>query len=153
MGKEGVEPEASVAHRLTLELAPRLSEIGRLTGALEAFAAGLGFSSEVIYQINLVLDELLTNTISYGVSAESGTPIGIDLTYTAPLLKIELSDGGVPFDPRIVPTPDTGQSLEERKIGGLGVHFARTFMDSMDYQRRDGRNHLTLIKRISGDKA
>ena len=54
---------------------------------------------------------------------------------------------------RTIPPPDTEASLEDRKIGGLGIHIARSFMDSLDYRYDGGRDHLTLVKRIGGTVA
>jgi anti-sigma regulatory factor (Ser/Thr protein kinase) len=61
-------------------------------------------------------------------------------------LKIVIVDSGVIFDPTLVEKADTTLSAEERKIGGLGIYLVREFMDSINYERVDGNNILTLIK-------
>ena len=134
--------------RLALDLLPELAEIGRLTGEVEAFCERLAFPVAAIYQITLVLDELVTNVISHGIAPGETLPITVSLRHDDGVLTIELSDPGRPFDPRTVPPPNAEAPLEEREIGGLGVHFARTMVDSIDYRYADSRNHLTLVKRI-----
>ena len=63
-------------------------------------------------------------------------------------LRIVITDGGRPFDPTEMADVDTTLPLEERKVGGLGIHFIRQLMDTTDYERRDGNNVLTLTKII-----
>lgn len=61
-------------------------------------------------------------------------------------LTAEIADDGVPFDPRQAPEPDLSGSIEERRVGGLGVHLALTLVDRIDYRRVDGENRVTLHK-------
>jgi serine/threonine-protein kinase RsbW len=143
-------PQKAADGELRLELAPQLPEITRMVEALEAFAERMGLPTETAYQITLVLDELVTNIVSYGVAPDETRPITLRLSYVDGVLEIVLSDPGKPFDPRTVTTPDTEAALEDRRIGGLGVHIARSFMDSLDYRYDGGENHLTLVKRVDG---
>ncbi len=144
MTKGSVDPE----HSVKLALAPRLDEIGRMVEAVEAFGERSGFPAATLYQVALVLDELITNIVSYGVDPQESRPITVELTYADGTLTIAVSDPGRPFDPRSVPAPDIEASLEDRKVGGLGVHLARTMMDSFDYRYADGRNNVTLMKQV-----
>jgi anti-sigma regulatory factor (Ser/Thr protein kinase) len=64
-------------------------------------------------------------------------------------LCLEIEDDGRPFDPTVHAPPDTNAPLDQRKIGGLGIHFIRQTMDVMSYQRRDNHNVLTLVKVLS----
>ena len=63
----------------------------------------------------------------------------------------ELSDDARPFDPLNAPPPDLNSAIEDRRIGGLGVHLVKTLMDDVGYAYRDGRNHITLRKKIAGN--
>jgi serine/threonine-protein kinase RsbW len=141
---ESVRPEAP---RLKLDLAPRLDEFDRIVAALEDFA---GLDGTTLQQVTLALDELFTNIVTYGAITDPSACIALDIVLEDDVMRIALSDPGRPFDPTTLAPPDLEASLEERQIGGLGVHFARTLMDSLDYRHADGRNHLTLCKRISG---
>jgi serine/threonine-protein kinase RsbW len=133
---------------VSFDLAPRLGEIARMVEIVEAFGETHRIPPATLHQVTLVLDELITNIVSYGIAPGEGRPITVALTRRRDALTIALSDPGRPFDPRSVEPPDTAASLEERKVGGLGVHFARTMMDSFDWRYHDGRNHVTLTKRI-----
>jgi serine/threonine-protein kinase RsbW len=153
MAESGIGPPEAVHGELKIELAARLSEIARLVEAFEAFADRLGFPADAALQVTLVLDELVTNIVTYGVRPGETAPITVELSYADGVLRIVLSDPGRPFDPRTVKPPDTSASLEDRQIGGLGVHIARAYMDSLDYRYDGGRNHLTLVRRIGGKAA
>lgn len=142
--KTSADPE----NTMSLALAPQPGEIARVTGAVEVFGEKLRFPAAALYQVTLVLDELITNILSYGLEAGESRPIIVELSYADERLTIVVSDPGRPFDPRNVPPPDLETSLEDRKVGGLGVHFARTMMDSFDYHYADGRNHVTLMKQV-----
>jgi serine/threonine-protein kinase RsbW len=150
MATQDTGPQAADG-KLRLELAPQLAEIARMVEALEAYADRMGLPTETAYQVTLVLDELVTNIVSYGIDPGETRPITVSLSYTGGVLEIVLSDPGKPFDPRSVPPPDTEASLDDRRIGGLGVHIARSFMDSLDWRHDGGRNHLTLVKRVAAD--
>jgi serine/threonine-protein kinase RsbW len=152
MAEHGTGPQ-DAGGELRLELAARLPEIARMVEAVEAFAERVGLPGEALYQVILVLDELVTNIVSYGIEAGETRPIVLQVGYSGGVLKIVVSDPGRPFDPRTIPPPDTAAALEDRKIGGLGIHIARSFMDSLDYRYDGGRNHLTLVKRIEGSAA
>ncbi|MBV8410095.1 MAG: ATP-binding protein [Alphaproteobacteria bacterium] len=130
-------------------MAPRLLELGKLLGRVDAFGVEMGFSPEDAYRVVLVLDELITNIIVHGVEASEVRHIVVDLHYRQPDLEMEISDPGRPFDPRAVSPPDTDKGIAERKIGGLGIHVVRTLVDSIDYRYDAGRNVVTLVKRLS----
>jgi serine/threonine-protein kinase RsbW len=150
--EKGRNPPAAMNERfdgLKLELEAELPEIGRMAEELEALGERLELPFEVVQQVTLVLDELLTNIISYGMEPGEKRPIVLAVERKGDVLHIELSDGGKPFDPTKTPPPDLDASLEDRKIGGLGIHFARTMMDSFEYRRDGDRNHVTLTKRIA----
>jgi anti-sigma regulatory factor (Ser/Thr protein kinase) len=145
--REGIVDPARI---MKLDLVPELGEVRRLADAVEAFGERLGIPLPALYQVSLVLDELITNAVTYGIEPGESRPITVELSDAQDALTIELSDPGRPFDPRTVPKPDIDASLEDRKIGGLGVHLARTLMDSIDYRYDGARNHVTLVKRLAG---
>lgn len=149
MADQGIGAQEAIEGELRLELAARLPEIARMVEAVESFADSHGWPPDVTYQVTVVLDELVTNAVSYGIAPGETRPIVLRIRQADGVLEIVLSDPGQPFDPRTAPEPDTEASLEDRKIGGLGIHIARSFMDRLDY-RYDGHNHLTLVKRLGG---
>ncbi len=124
----------------------KLEEIQGLAQAIEKFGNFHHLSQEMIFQVNLSLDELLTNTISYGFAAGGEHEISIRLALTEESLLIEIRDDAMPFDPLQNAEPDLNQDVEERPIGGLGIHLVRKMMDEIAYRREGNENILVLKK-------
>ena len=96
------------------------------------------------FRIHLIIEELGLNAMTYGGSSD----VEVTITSEADAVVIEISDDGSPFDPlQDAPEPDVHAALEDRPIGGLGVHLVRTLTDEMSYRREGGRNRLTLVTR------
>lgn len=118
-----------------------LAEIERLSQLISDFASRHHINAKATYHIYLVLDELLTNTINHGQAND----ISVSAHYDDPILTITIKDNGQAFNPlKDTQEPDLDASLEDRAIGGLGVHFAKNFMDQLSYKRDGQYNHLTL---------
>ncbi len=102
----------------------------------------------IIYKVQLVVDEACTNVINYAYAEGSG-PLKIILELDQEDLVITIKDKGKPFNPTTIPPPDLNADLEDRKIGGLGIHFMRTMMDSFNYSYDpiEG-NQLTMKKKL-----
>jgi serine/threonine-protein kinase RsbW len=98
-------------------------------------------------EINLILDELITNIIEHG-AREKEHLIDIILTKTGRNLTIEVQDDGPLFDPTVCPLPDTSLGLDKRKCGGLGILLVRRLSDSCRYRREKNKNVLTLQKTL-----
>ena len=135
---------------MIIDLSVDLSELDRLTGAVDAFCDERDVPPQFAMQLNLVLEELFTNTVSYGYDGRdrAGQPIRVTLSVANDAVLAEISDGGRPFDPLQVPPPDLTSDVDERAVGGLGVHFLRTLMSDLNYVRRNERNHLTFTKNL-----
>ncbi len=131
---------------LRLEIVNDLAEIGRIAPLIEEFCAQNGFGEDVAHAINLSLDELLTNTISYGFEDGGRHKIEIALEKAADRITVTVRDDAVAFDPTEAEDPDIDADLDDRPIGGLGIHIVRAMMDEVGYARVDGRNQLTLTK-------
>lgn len=133
---------------VVLTLKNDFSEITALGKKLEEFAAEGKIPEDKIFNINLALDELLTNTISYGYADTNSHEIIIRFFFNPNELIIQLEDDGLEFDPLNAPEPDLEAPLEERQIGGLGIHFVKTLMDGVEYKRENGKNILQILKKI-----
>jgi serine/threonine-protein kinase RsbW len=120
-----------------------LSEIPRVAERVEEFCVARKISGKIIYRFNLSLDEVLTNIISHGLT-QGRHEIAVSVALQDGHLVADVSDDGPAFDPLSAPAPDIRAPIEERKIGGLGIHLLRTLMDAVEYRRADGRNHLTF---------
>lgn len=137
-----------VADDLVMTIANRLSEVERLANAIQRFGAARGLSEDVVFAFKLALDELLTNTISYGYDGGGEQNIRVHLRVRDGIVEAQLEDEARPFNPLDVPPADVEAPLEERRIGGLGVHIVRSLMDRIEYRRDGSRNILMLIKRV-----
>ena len=99
-------------------------------------------------QLNLAIEEAVVNVMNYAYPAGTEGTVCIDAQVSNGVLQFVISDSGAPFDPTARAEVDTTLSAEERGIGGLGIHIVRQIMDSIDYKRVDGRNVLTLGKKL-----
>ena len=133
----------STRHFFTIETDP--GQLERITAEVEKIGELENWPPELVFRVNLALEELGLNIINYGHD-EGLHQIEFTVTSADEAVTIEISDDGRPFDPlNDAPKPDVSASIEDRPIGGLGVHLARTMMDELRYQRVRGRNHITLI--------
>ena len=135
-----------MSRKLCLEIEPDVEELSTIAVAVEEFGNAEQWPLDLVFQINLVIEELGVNIMTHG-RGEGLEKIKITLTAEGESLTIEITDNGRPFDPtRDAPEPELSSELGERNIGGLGVHIVRSFMDSFSYRRQDGRNRVTLVK-------
>ena len=136
------------APALILTLKNDLSELARIAEVIEAHGESHDWPIKWVLNINLSLDELITNTVSYGYQDTEAHEISVTLTEQSGSLVVVMEDDGIAFDPfSSAPAPDLEAGVEERRIGGLGVHFVTSLMDEVAYERRVNRNCLTLILR------
>ncbi len=133
--------------KLSLRVETHRDELGHIIAAVESMAERQNWSPELVFRVQLAIEEVVLNVMDYGYD-EGAHEFELILTSEADTLTIEVVDDGRPFDPlNDVPTPDLEATVEERKVGGLGIHLVRTMMDQVNYRREQGRNHLTLIAR------
>jgi anti-sigma regulatory factor (Ser/Thr protein kinase) len=133
--------------RVEFELKNELTEIDRLNSKLEEMASGGLLPEDKLFNINLALEELVTNVISYAYEDEKEHSIRLEFEFDDGKVHIRLIDDGREFDPFAeVDEPDVDAPAEERPIGGLGVHFVRQLMDEYSYFRDDGKNVVSLTK-------
>ena len=134
--------------QVSLKLETRLDELERITAAVEDLGEQEDWPPAFTFRVNLVLEELGINIINHG--HDGGIhEFDVTLTSDANTLTIEISDDGRPFDPlHDASAPDVAASLEDRSVGGLGIHLVRTMVDEMHYRREQGRNCLTLTTHI-----
>lgn len=132
---------------MRIELSNSLDELPRLAEELEQFGESAGLSVKDVMQLNLVLEELVTNTISYGYEGASGPrSIVVELNRDESGLRVVVEDDAREYDPFQRAEPDLGLPLEQKPVGGLGVHLVREIMDECRYERVDGHNRLILNK-------
>ena len=126
----------------------RIDELVRLSAFIDALGKEWSIAPEVVFNLQLALEECATNVIMYAYPPEEKQTLLVTAELVEHDLVLTIEDGGLPFDPTQVAEADTTLSAEERPIGGLGIFLVRRLMDSVAYQRVEGKNLLTLRKRI-----
>ena len=128
-----------------------LSELERLHDAVAELGEAGNWSPDLVYQVDLVLEELIVNTVNYGYDDDASHEIEVTLISDEDVFTVEIIDDGHAFNPlNDAPEPDLDLGIEDRPIGGLGIHLMRVMMDDVHYRREQNKNHLTLIKRRNG---
>jgi anti-sigma regulatory factor (Ser/Thr protein kinase) len=113
----------------------------------------IGLSEDCFFDINISLDELFTNVVSYGFKDNLEHPIMFTLHMDIDTLLICVEDDGIPFNPLEAKEPEIPLDLGDFKIGGLGIFIAKKLMDDICYKRVSGKNNLTLIKSLQADQS
>ena len=142
--------EKPLSEAIAVELKNSLSEIARLKRIVDEFARRHQIEAQTLRNMDLALDEILTNIISYGYDEGGEHRIVIRLALEQGKWTVEVEDDGRPFNPLTAPAPDTKQLLEERPIGGLGIHLVRKNIDELDYRRQQDRNILIMRLNVKG---
>jgi serine/threonine-protein kinase RsbW len=138
--------------RLSIVLVNALTEVPGAAARVESFCRAWDIPGRTAYRFNLALDEALTNIISYAFPDGRRHEIEVQIEYRNGSLAATVCDDGEPFDPLSQPPPDIRAPAEDRKVGGLGIHLLRSLVDSVEYRRIDGRNHLTFRTHIGAPK-
>ena len=132
-----------------IEISNRISELQKLSGIVDEFNEYHELQVKVSGALNLALDDMLSNTIRYGYEDQEEHKIRVHMSLVDAELIVEVTDDARPFNPLTVEEPETKSSLEERQIGGLGIHLVRNLMDSMEYSSQQGENCLVMKKKIN----
>lgn len=124
-----------------------LAELERLAADIKAFTDQNGLGADTAHVFNLCLDEIFTNIVSYSYADTQPHEIFLDLDATPAEVAAVIRDDGQAFDPLTeAPLPDLDAPIEERKIGGLGVHFLKTLMTRVAYRREGAWNVLEMVR-------
>ena len=126
-----------------------LSEIERLSKAVAEFGKKNNLSSEVIYDVRLALEEVVSNIISYGFEDNYEHQISIEMNLQGETLTMKIKDDGKPFNPLEVKSTNLEKPFDEREIGGMGIHIVRKLTDKILYKREKGNNVLQLTKYLA----
>ncbi len=121
-------------------------EIPELTTLLDALAESGMLIPGVLMSLNLALEEAVTNVMMYAYPAGEKGLVDIEAELKDGKLTFRITDSGIPFDPTTVPDADISLDAEKRPVGGLGIFLVRRIMDIVSYERRDGKNILTMQK-------
>ncbi|MGK7943184.1 MAG: ATP-binding protein [Microcystaceae cyanobacterium] len=130
-----------------ISLANQLEELERLSAWLSEIGDSLNLSNRAIFGLDLILAEAVTNIIDNAYQDDQVHQIQIKLATIESDQKVILTieDDGIPFNPLETPEAELPATLEEAKIGGLGIHLIRNYSDECYYQRQDDQNYLKIV--------
>jgi anti-sigma regulatory factor (Ser/Thr protein kinase) len=143
------EPFRFADDQLEVWLKNSTEEKSRVHGLLDDFALRHQLSPDILHIIQVVLEEHLTNIISYAYEDREEHQIHLRVGRRENMLELQIVDDGKPFNPLDLPLPDTRLPLEKKPLGGLGILMIRKMMDQVAYTRLGNKNVLTLRKQIS----
>lgn len=132
----------------SITLSNNIDEVPQLAEFVDEFCETIGVDMSIAMSLNLALEEAVVNVMEYAYPAGTKGNVNIEAKANDQRLKFVITDWGTPFDPTAKTEVDTTLSAEERPIGGLGIHLVRQIMDSINYERTDGKNVLTLRKKL-----
>lgn len=124
-----------------------LERLRSVVGFVETAVKAAGCKKEDLDKILVSVDELFTNIAQYAYG-EGGGECEIALEIADGVVSVRFTDSGIPYNPLSKKDPDVTLTAEERDIGGLGIYMVKKSMDAMEYERRDGKNILTIRKKI-----
>lgn len=127
----------------------RRADVSEFADRFDTFCQDGGVPQRIVQAFQVAFDELLTNTIDYALAGIAEPHIEVRLVHADSELGAEVVDNGNAFDPLAeADMPDVDLSIDDREVGGLGVHLVRNLMDDVRYERRDGCNHFFMSKRL-----
>ena len=132
----------------TLTLKNDVREVVALSNFQKSFYEKMNLEKSLARQLRLAVEEAVVNVIEYAYPAGTEGSVDITMMSDGHWLKVVIDDSGVAFDPTVEKKADTTLSVEERRIGGLGIHLVRELMDSINYERVNGHNILTMKKEV-----
>ena len=132
----------------TLILKNRRSEIRILANGVMAFGKENDLPQDALNDTRLALEEMFSNIVSYGFEDDREHEIVMEIEVSADMLTMKIRDDGRPFDSTEYSNPNLERPLDEREVGGLGIHLVRHVIDQWEYKSEQGKNILTMKKRI-----
>jgi anti-sigma regulatory factor (Ser/Thr protein kinase) len=130
-------------------LKSQFAELTRLAEEITRLGTEHHLPDEVIFHLNLALEEVVSNIIRHGYGGREDGEVSLVLHLAGEAIAVTVEDDGVPFNPLELPDPDLTAPLEEREVGGLGVYLVRQLMDEVDYRAEGGRNILRMTIRLA----
>jgi sigma-B regulation protein RsbU (phosphoserine phosphatase) len=141
--------QLDVRYQNHITLPNDVKTVPQLNAFVDEVCENAGFDMSTTMKINLAIEEAVVNVMNYAYPSGMNGNVDIDAQMNDERLKFVISDNGTPFDPTAKAEVDTTLSAEERGIGGLGIHLIRQIMDTINYERVDNKNVLTLRKKLT----
>ena len=141
--------QPNVRYQSQITLPNDVQEVPQLNVFVDEVCEQADFDMSTTLKLNLAIEEAVVNVMNYAYPAGEKGDVDIEAMINDEYLVFVISDSGTPFDPTAKAEVDTTLSVEERGIGGLGIHLIRQIMDTINYKRVDGKNVLTLRKKLT----
>lgn len=135
-------------HEFRMSVGADPGGVREVNAAFAGFAEAHGLPVDVRRSLNVAIDELLANALSHGQTGRDPCSVTVEVELAQERVTVIVTDDGTPFDPFARDAPDTTLPVEERPIGGLGIHLVGQLMDEVSYQRREGHNVVVLVKQL-----
>ena len=148
MAIQYIKQQSDVKMRKSIVLPNDTQEVPRLNAFVDEVCKSVGFDEDKTMEIKVAVEEAVVNVMNYAYPPEQRGDVTIEAASNDIRLKFTIIDSGKPFDPTVQNEVDTTLSAEARSIGGLGIHLIRQNMDSINYERVDNLNVLTLRKKL-----
>ncbi len=133
-----------MADGIDITLTADAAALPAVESALEAFVEENDLPPRTGYTLALIVEELVTNIVKYGYAGADAGPLKLTVNLADGRVVGTLVDAGAPFDPTAMHMPDVEAAMEDRHIGGLGVHLVRTMSEDFSYRRDDGHNVVSF---------
>lgn len=134
---------------LLIQIENAAESLGKALEAVQDFALSRDVPQTAVHRIQVALDEMITNIFSHGYEGGSGT-VDLSIKLRGDFLELYIVDHARPFNPLRQAQPEVDLPIENRPIGGVGIHLVRTLIDEIEYSRQGTENHLLLRKKVVG---
>jgi sigma-B regulation protein RsbU (phosphoserine phosphatase) len=148
MAIQYIRQQSDVRMRKSIVLLNDTKEVPKLTAFVDEVCEDAGLKPDETAQVKVAIEEAVVNVMNYAYPLGQRGDVTIEAASNNLRLKFTIIDSGKPFDPTVQAAVDTTLSAKERRIGGLGIHIVRQMMDSINYERMDNLNVLTLRKKL-----
>ena len=152
MGIQYIRQKSDIRMRKNIVLPNDIQEVPKLTDFVGEVCEDMGFDEMTTKQMKLAIEEAVVNVMNYAYPPGQRGDVTIEAASNDTRLKFTIIDSGKPFDPTVQADVDTTLPASERRIGGLGIHLVRQIMDSINYERVDSLNILTLRKNVKKEE-
>ena len=142
-----LEYKAKMGNGCVITVSAAAESIDKITEFINAELESLGCDMKAQKQIDIAADEIFSNIAHYAYeNGEGNAEIRLEKSDSPKAVTLTFTDSGAPYNPLEKPDPDVTLSADEREIGGLGIYIVKKTMDEVKYERKDGKNILSVIK-------
>ena len=132
----------------TVRITNQRDQIDTVRKFFDDYSKDNKLTEKTVHDIQMALDELLTNIVNYGYEDTDEHQIDVHFGVNDDAVKVEIVDDSKPYNILEKDNPDISLSMEDKPIGGLGIFLIKKLMSNVDYYTEEGKNHLVMIKEL-----